>query len=38
MLDRGPKNGAEIINEIGRAGFGWGRPSPGSAYPMLEAS
>ncbi len=36
MLEKGPKNGAEIINEIGRASFGWWRPSPGSVYPMLE--
>ncbi len=36
MLSKGPKNGAEIINEIGNASFGWWRPSPGSVYPMLE--
>jgi len=36
MLSKGPKNGAEVINEIGNASFGWWRPSPGSVYPMLE--
>ena len=36
MLSKGPKNGADIINEIGNASFGWWRPSPGSVYPMLE--
>jgi DNA-binding PadR family transcriptional regulator len=36
MLNKGPKNGADIINEVGKASFGWWRPSPGSVYPMLE--
>jgi DNA-binding PadR family transcriptional regulator len=36
MLHNGPKNGAEIINEVGKASFGLWRPSPGSVYPLLE--
>ncbi|MDQ1279126.1 MAG: hypothetical protein QG670_386 [Thermoproteota archaeon] len=36
MLDKEPKNGAEVINEVGKASFGLWRPSPGSVYPMLE--
>jgi DNA-binding PadR family transcriptional regulator len=36
MLHNGPKNGAEIINEVGKASLGWWRPSPGSVYPLLE--
>jgi DNA-binding PadR family transcriptional regulator len=36
MLHNGPRNGADIINEVGKASFGWWRPSPGSVYPLLE--
>ena len=36
MLNNGPKNGAEIINEVGKASLGLWRPSPGSVYPLLE--
>lgn len=35
MLQRAPKNGAELIDEIERTSWGW-RPSPGSIYPLLE--
>jgi Predicted transcriptional regulators len=35
-LRAGPKNGAEIINDIETLTFGWWRPSPGSIYPLLE--
>ena len=35
MLSRGPKNGAEIVDEIERMTQGWWRPSPGSIYPLL---
>lgn len=35
-LRAGPKNGAEIINDIETLTFGWWRPSPGSVYPLLE--
>ncbi len=36
MLEEGPKNGADIINEVEKASMGWWRPSPGSVYPLLE--
>jgi DNA-binding PadR family transcriptional regulator len=36
MLHNGPKNGADIINEVIKASFGLWRPSPGSVYPLLE--
>ena len=36
MLHNEPKNGAEIINEVGKASLGLWRPSPGSVYPLLE--
>jgi DNA-binding PadR family transcriptional regulator len=36
MLDNGPKNGADIINEVENVSLGWWRPSPGSIYPLLE--
>jgi len=35
MLARGPKNGAELMDEIEKMSWGW-RPSPGSIYPLLE--
>ena len=36
ILGRGPKNGAEIIDEIEKMSWGGWRPSPGSVYPLLE--
>ena len=35
-LERGPRNGAEIIDDIETFTRGWWRPSPGSMYPLLE--
>ena len=37
MLERAPKNGAEIMDDIEVMTKGWWRPSPGSVYPLLEA-
>lgn len=37
MLERSPKNGAEIMDEIELMTKGWWRPSPGSVYPLLES-
>lgn len=37
MLERSPKNGAEIMDDIEVMTKGWWRPSPGSIYPLLEA-
>jgi DNA-binding PadR family transcriptional regulator len=36
MLQRSPKTGAEIMNEIEGMTQGWWRPSPGSIYPLLD--
>ncbi|HZW55689.1 MAG TPA: PadR family transcriptional regulator [Nitrososphaerales archaeon] len=36
IVSRGPKNGAEIMDEIERMSWGGWRPSPGSIYPMLD--
>ncbi|MCI4350726.1 MAG: PadR family transcriptional regulator [Thermoplasmata archaeon] len=36
LLRRGPKNGAQIMDDIESMSQGWWRPSPGSIYPMLE--
>jgi DNA-binding PadR family transcriptional regulator len=36
MLERGPMNGAEIMDQMDRMTMGWWRPSPGSIYPLLE--
>jgi DNA-binding PadR family transcriptional regulator len=36
IINRGPKNGAEIIDEIEKMSFGGWRPSPGSVYPLLD--
>jgi DNA-binding PadR family transcriptional regulator len=36
IISRGPKNGAEIIDEIEKMSFGGWRPSPGSVYPLLD--
>jgi len=36
LLERSPKNGAEIMDEMELMTKGWWRPSPGSVYPMLE--
>ena len=35
ILNRTPKNGAEIMDQIEQMSLGW-RPSPGSIYPLLE--
>ncbi len=36
ILQRGSRNGAEIINDMEVMTRGWWRPSPGSVYPLLE--
>ncbi|HEV2429646.1 MAG TPA: PadR family transcriptional regulator [Thermoplasmata archaeon] len=36
ILRRGPRNGAEIMNDMETMTHGWWRPSPGSVYPLLE--
>jgi DNA-binding PadR family transcriptional regulator len=36
IMSRGPKNGAEIIDEVEKMSFGGWRPSPGSVYPLLD--
>lgn len=36
VLQKGPKNGAEIMDAMESGSRGWWRPSPGSVYPMLE--
>jgi DNA-binding PadR family transcriptional regulator len=36
ILGKGPKSGAEVIDEMERMSDGWWRPSPGSVYPLLE--
>ncbi len=36
IINRNPRNGAEIIDEIEGMSFGGWRPSPGSVYPLLE--
>ncbi len=35
ILQKGPKNGAEIMDAMEAGSKGWWRPSPGSVYPML---
>ncbi len=35
-LSEGPKNGAEIMENVERMSMGAWRPSPGSIYPMLS--
>lgn len=35
-LEKGPKNGIEIMESIHEMSNGWWKPSPGSIYPMLE--
>ena len=37
FLERGPLNGAEIMEEMDRMTMGWWRPSPGSIYPLLDS-
>jgi DNA-binding PadR family transcriptional regulator len=37
ILEKGPKNGAEIMDSMEAMSQGWWRPSPGSVYPMLES-
>ncbi len=36
ILERGPKNGAEIMDDMEAMSQGWWRPSPGSVYPLLD--
>ncbi|MEM3556284.1 MAG: PadR family transcriptional regulator [Conexivisphaerales archaeon] len=36
ILKDGPKNGAEIMDEVEKISHGWWRPSPGSIYPLLS--
>lgn len=36
FLERSPKNGAELMDEIELMTRGWWKPSPGSIYPLLE--
>jgi len=36
ILERGPLNGAELMEQMDRMTMGWWRPSPGSIYPLLE--
>ena len=36
ILQRAPRNGAEIMNDMEVMTHGWWRPSPGSVYPLLE--
>lgn len=37
LLERSPRNGAEIMDEMEMMTKGWWRPSPGSVYPLLES-
>jgi DNA-binding PadR family transcriptional regulator len=36
ILQREPKNGAELMDTMETMSQGWWRPSPGSIYPILE--
>ena len=36
LLERGPMNGVDIMNDLQEISRGWYRPSPGSIYPLLE--
>jgi hypothetical protein len=36
ILQRVPRNGAEIMDDVEMMTHGWWRPSPGSVYPLLE--
>ena len=36
VIERSPKNGAEIMDGIEEMSLGWWRPSPGSVYPLLN--
>jgi len=36
IVQKAPKNGAEIMEEMESGSRGWWRPSPGSVYPMLH--
>ena len=36
ILQRAPRNGAEIMDDMEVMTHGWWRPSPGSVYPLLE--
>jgi len=37
ILEKGPKNGAQMMDSMETMSQGWWRPSPGSVYPMLES-
>jgi hypothetical protein len=36
IVQRSPRNGAEIMNDMEVFTHGWWRPSPGSVYPLLD--
>jgi DNA-binding PadR family transcriptional regulator len=36
VINKSPKNGAEIIDDVEKMSFGGWRPSPGSVYPLLD--
>jgi hypothetical protein len=36
IVQRAPRNGAEIMDDMEVMTHGWWRPSPGSVYPLLE--
>jgi hypothetical protein len=36
ILQKGPRNGAELMSDMEVMTHGWWRPSPGSIYPLLE--
>ena len=36
LLEQGPMNGAEIMEQMDRMTMGWWRSSPGSIYPLLD--
>ena len=36
ILRRGPRTGAQMMDEMEVMTRGWWRPSPGSVYPLLE--
>jgi len=37
ILEKGPKNGVEIMDSMEQMSQGWWKPSPGSVYPMLQS-
>jgi DNA-binding PadR family transcriptional regulator len=36
MLANGPRNGAELMDDIEKMTQGWWRPTPGAIYPVLK--